>query len=104
VNIGSRRNQYDLWPGFNSLAAPGDRLVLILDDSPGTPVPIAALGPYFQTVRRGERVAMRWRDDEVGNRRLWVLEGWKGGWPPRPHWAPPDRFRVAPAAAGLRAP
>ena len=101
VNIGGRRNQYDLWPGFNGLAAPGDRLVLILDDSPNIPVPIAALGPYFQSVRRGERVAMRWRDDEVGNRRLWVLEGWKGGWPPRPHWAPPDRFRVTHAAVGM---
>ena len=104
VNIGSRRNQYDLWPGFNSLAGLGDRLVLILDDSPGTPVPIAALGPYFQSVRRGERVALRWREDEVGTRQLWVLEGWKGGWPPRPQWAPPDRFRVARTAAGVSAP
>jgi hypothetical protein len=102
VNIGSRRNQYDLWPGFNSLAAPGDRLVLILDDdTPETPVPIAALGPYFESVRRGERVTMRWRDDVVGNRRLWLLEGWKGGWPPRPHWAPPDRFRVTRSAGGI---
>ncbi|HKP30872.1 MAG TPA: glycosyltransferase family 39 protein [Gemmatimonadales bacterium] len=104
VNIGGRRNQYDLWPGFNSLASPGDRLVLILDDTPETPVPIAALGPYFHAVRRGERVAMRWRDDEVGNRRLWVLEGWKGGWPPRPQWAPPDRFRVTRTAAGVSGP
>ena len=104
TNIGGRRNQYDLWPGFNGLATPGDRLVLILDDTPATPVPIAALGPYFQSVRRGERIAMRWRDDEVGNRRLWVLEGWKGGWPPRPHWAPPDRFRGTRSAGGIASP
>lgn len=104
INISSRRNQYDLWAGFNGLAQPGDRLVLVLDDAPESPVAIVALSPYFESVRRRELVVMRWRDDPVGGRRLWLLEGWKGGWPPRPQWAPPDRFRAIRSAGGIQVP
>lgn len=84
-NLAGRRNQYDLWPGFTHLAAPGDNIVLVVDNTPEVHFTVAALTPYFKTVRRGELVMLRRKGDAVGDRQLWLLEGWKGGWPPRPY-------------------
>jgi hypothetical protein len=85
LNLAGRRNQYDLWPGFMHLAAPGDNLVLVVDNTPEPHFAVAALTPYFKTVRRGELVTLRREGVAVGDRQLWLLEGWKGGWPPRPY-------------------
>jgi hypothetical protein len=85
VNLAGRRNQYDIWPGFMNLAAPGDNLVLVLDNTSELHFTVAALTPYFTTVQRGELVTLRRKDKAVGDRQLWLLQGWKGGWPPRPY-------------------
>jgi len=85
LNLAGRRNQYDLWPGFMNLAAPGDNLVLVVDNTPEVHFAVAALTPYFKSVRRGELVTLRREGNAVGDRRLWLLEGWKGGWPSRPY-------------------
>ena len=85
VNLAGRRNQYDIWPGFTNLAAPGDNLVLVVDNTSGLHFAVAALTPYFKTVQRGELVTLRRNDAAVGNRQIWLLQGWKGGWPPRPY-------------------
>ncbi len=82
MNISSRRNQYDLWPQFTERAAVGDNLVLALEESDSTHATVVALSPFFREARRGELVSLKRRAGEVGVRRLWTLEGWKGGWPP----------------------
>jgi hypothetical protein len=83
--LGGRHNQYELWPGFPATARHGDALVLALDDTPPDVVHITAerLTPYFTSVHRGELAALTRGSDTVGVRRLWVLEGYRGGWPTR---------------------
>jgi 4-amino-4-deoxy-L-arabinose transferase-like glycosyltransferase len=80
-----RRNQYELWPGFPQLAAVGDALVLALDERPAGTVheAAAALAPYFGRVTRGSLAPQLRGADTVSVRRVWILEGYRGGWPPR---------------------
>jgi len=85
LNLAGRRNQYDLWPGFMNLAAQGDNLILVVDNTREPHYAVAALTPYFTAVRRGELVTLRRDGTGVGDRQLWILEGWRGGWPPRPY-------------------
>ena len=82
--INGRHNQYELWPGFASVAAPGDNLVLALDETPGTPEPAERLAPYFAGVERGALAPLLRGADTVGVRRVWLLKGYRGGWPSRP--------------------
>jgi len=80
-----RHNQYEIWPGFAQLASPGDALVLALDERPAGEVheAAAALTPYFARVTRGALAPQRRGADTVSVRRVWILEGYRGGWPPR---------------------
>lgn len=83
VNLSGRRNQYDLWPRFPDVAREGESLVLVLDEVPGTHDAITKLEPYFESAARGEVVELRRGDGVIGTRRLWVLRGYRGGWPER---------------------
>jgi 4-amino-4-deoxy-L-arabinose transferase-like glycosyltransferase len=78
-----RHNQYDLWPGFPQVAKPGDALILLLDESAGVHETAAALTPYFASVERGAPAPLLRRADTVSTRRIWILEGYRGGWPAR---------------------
>jgi 4-amino-4-deoxy-L-arabinose transferase-like glycosyltransferase len=83
TNLSGRPNQYDLWPGFRDVAKQGDNLVIVLDDSDeASPhAAIKALAPYFTTVRRGPLAPLRRGSGLIGTRRIWMLVGWRGGWP-----------------------
>lgn len=83
LNLSTRANQYDLWPGFADVAKRGDALVLVTDEpSDGRKHPsVARLAPYFAGVRRGEKVVLARAGDPVKPLRIWVLTGWRGGWP-----------------------
>jgi 4-amino-4-deoxy-L-arabinose transferase-like glycosyltransferase len=78
-----RRNQYELWPGFPQVARPGDALVLVLDERDGVHETAAALAPYFTGVTRGALVPLLRGADTVSTRRIWILAGYRGGWPTR---------------------
>jgi len=78
-----RHNQYELWPSFASRAAPGDALVAAVDERPGVHENVARLAPYFQRVTRGALAPLLRGDDTVAVRRVWLLEGYRGGWPAR---------------------
>jgi dolichol-phosphate mannosyltransferase len=79
LNIQGRANQYDLWPGFAQQAKPGDRLILVLDDA--TEAPIARdLTVYFDRISVGARVVAGGAQPTLVPKRIWVLEGWHGGW------------------------
>ncbi|MDQ3995477.1 MAG: hypothetical protein M3303_00490, partial [Gemmatimonadota bacterium] len=84
VNLVGRPNQYDLWPGFARRAAPGDALVLALDDTEEMHPTLRQLEPHFAELRRGAAVELRARRGVVARRRLWTLVGWDGSWPARP--------------------
>jgi len=81
-----RHNQYELWPNFAQRAAVGDALVLALDETPpNEPVhpTVILLTPHFTRVTRGSLVPLARRGDTVMVRRLWLLDGYRGGWPAR---------------------
>lgn len=81
TNLSGRPNQYDLWPGFPNVARAGDNLLLAVDESDGPHSSVRALLPYFTAARRGDLVVLRRGSGAIGTRRLWVLLGWKVGWP-----------------------
>jgi 4-amino-4-deoxy-L-arabinose transferase-like glycosyltransferase len=81
TNLSGRPNQYDLWRKFPDLARAGDNLVLALDESNGPHSAVIALLPYFTAAKRGELVVLRRGTGAIGLRRLWVLLGWRTGWP-----------------------
>jgi 4-amino-4-deoxy-L-arabinose transferase-like glycosyltransferase len=83
LNLAGRPNQYDLWPGFARRAAPGDALVLVLDDTQEMHPALRQLEPHFREVRRGVAIELRARRGVVARRRLWTLLGWGGSWPMR---------------------
>jgi hypothetical protein len=57
--------------------------VLVLDERDGVHETAAALAPYFAGVTRGALVPLLRGADTVSTRRIWILEGYRGGWPPR---------------------
>ncbi len=81
TNLGGRPNQYDLWQGFRQRAAPGDALVLVLEESAAEPAPIVALAPYFQRIDEGPPVVRSAHGLLLGRQRAWLLRDWRGGWP-----------------------
>ena len=83
LNLAGRPNQYDLWPGFPRRAAPGDALVLAVDDTEETHAALLQLEPHFREVRRGAAIELRARRGVVSRRRLWTLVDWAGSWPTR---------------------
>ncbi len=81
--LSGRRNQYDLWPGYAQVARPGDNLVLALDESADEHGTVKALSPYFTSATRGALAPLLRGADTVSVRRVWVLAGYRGGWPAR---------------------
>ena len=81
LNLTSRANQFDLWPGFQQRARAGDALVLVTDEATGHPPTVEMLAPHFASVRRGEKVVLARHGDPVKPLRIWVLERWNGSWP-----------------------
>jgi 4-amino-4-deoxy-L-arabinose transferase-like glycosyltransferase len=81
MNLSGRGNQYDLWPGFPDVARAGDALVVVVDETPDVHGTVARLAPHFTSVTRGDVVDLRTRRGVVSQRRLWILSGWRGGWP-----------------------
>jgi undecaprenyl-diphosphatase len=84
LNLGGRRNQYDLWPSFAQRARIGDRLVIALDETDGIHETIIALNPHFASILRGELVEMNRGNGVIGLRRIYTLDGWRGTWPQSP--------------------
>lgn len=83
ICLTGRHNQYELWPSFSQTAKSGDALVLVLDDTPGMHDDAARLAPYFARVTRGALAPLLRGADTVSVRRLYVLDGYRGGWPSR---------------------
>jgi hypothetical protein len=81
VNLAGRVNQYELWPRFADVAAKGDNLLLVLDETREPHSAVVALSPYFARAARGGLITLRRGRGVIGTRRIWLLSGWKGGWP-----------------------
>lgn len=85
LNIGGRRNQYDLWPRLTDVMVRGVTLLLVLDergDPPANlPPMLATLAPHFAETRMGPLLPLRRGSEQVGRRRVWILADWRGSWP-----------------------
>ena len=57
------------------------RQKLGLFDDHWQPRVIADLTPHFDQVTQGEPLAPTPPGGDVGRRRIWTLEGWRGTWP-----------------------
>ena len=79
LNLGGRRNQYDLWPSFAQLASAGDGLVIALDT--GSSDVAERLRPHFASAEQGGKVALTRAGDTITVRQLWSFRGWRGSWP-----------------------
>lgn len=88
LNIGARRNQYDLWPRITTAAQRGDIVLLVLDergDPPANlPPMLATLAPHFAETRMGPLLPLVRGQADVGRRRVWILADWRGSWPADP--------------------
>ncbi len=73
LNIGGRRNQYDLWPTLRDRIHLGDSVTLVLDERDPPPPDIDALSPHFAEVTKGELVEMHRGSAVVARKRLWHL-------------------------------
>lgn len=81
LNLSSRANQYDLWPGFTDRAYPRDAMILVIDEVADTHPTLALLAPHFERVTRGEMVTLARGGDPVKYLRIWMLDRWRGSWP-----------------------
>ncbi|MFN0099265.1 MAG: ArnT family glycosyltransferase [Gemmatimonadaceae bacterium] len=83
LNLGGRRNQYDLWTRFTDRARAGDDLLVLLEipRQGGVPGPIRRLDGRFAAIDSGPIVSLLRDGEEVGRRRLWTLTRWNGTWP-----------------------
>lgn len=82
LNLGARRNQYDLWPRLTDRAQPGATVLLVLEEpAEGLPGPIRRLDGHFGSLTPGPLIDVQRDGEYAGRRRLWVLAGWRGTWP-----------------------
>ncbi len=84
LNVASRANQFDFWPGFAERAAPGDAMILALDTLPLSLAVVDSLAVHFGDVTPIEVVPLSRGDRPVTWRRLWLFTDWRGSWLPRP--------------------
>lgn len=77
LNVMSRANQYDLWPGIEDVLGRGDDLVLVLSGQPGDTAIVAEVAERFETVRPGPLVSLARSGAEHDRRRIWVFEEWR---------------------------
>jgi hypothetical protein len=84
IDVGDRPNEYRFWPRFRDRAHRDDALVLAagVDDSTRPPPVITTLGPHFERVTSREIVTLARGSEVLTRRRIWLLEGWRGTWPP----------------------
>jgi 4-amino-4-deoxy-L-arabinose transferase-like glycosyltransferase len=74
LNLQSRPNQYDLWPRIGETVAPGDTVLVVLDDRyPTTEAP--ELLRAATSAVAGPAIDMHWRGSVVARRRIWQVTG-----------------------------
>lgn len=85
LNLTSRPNSYDYWPGFPQRATTGDALVLVLDQvgESRTHPTLAMLRDHFAQVKRGEAFVVTRHGEALRAVQIWILDGWRGTWPRR---------------------
>ena len=81
--ITGRHNQYELWPSFPESAHATDNLVVTLEETEDTHDTAERLAPFFSKMTRAGPAPLLRGADTVDVRRIYVFEGYRGGWPAR---------------------
>lgn len=91
LNVGARRNQYDLWPRVSATAVPGATMLFLLDErgarsaNDSLPTAVQRLAPHFAAVTMGPLLPLQRNGKPSAQRRVWVLRGWNGTMPDDPN-------------------
>jgi 4-amino-4-deoxy-L-arabinose transferase-like glycosyltransferase len=88
LNVASRPNHFDYWPGFAQRAALGDGMLMALDTLPRAQVIVDSLRPHFKNAEDLGVVPLTRGDRIIAWRRLWRFTNWRGSWLTR-QLAPP---------------
>jgi len=78
LNLISRTNQYDLWPGFTDLAEPGDCLLFVAPDGGSELLVTERIAPAFDSWEDLGRVERMRGSNEVGRTRIRAFRSWSG--------------------------
>lgn len=91
LNVGARRNQYDLWPRVTVAATSGATMLFLLDErgawsaNDSLPTAVQRLAPHFAAVTMGPLLPLQRNGETAAQRRVWVLRGWSGTMPDDPN-------------------
>ncbi len=81
LNLQSRPNQYDLWPGGDQVVRVGDGLVAVFQATAREDSLARAVGDAFGEARPVATVSLRRAAGEVTTRRVWLFTDRRGVWP-----------------------
>lgn len=73
LNIGGRRNQYELWPSLRSVVQPEDCVLFVADASSAGDAVVRKIGA--RNAARLSVAAMQWGGTEIARRAIWLLRG-----------------------------
>ena len=73
LNLGGRRNQYDLWPTLFEQVRPGDSLVAAFDADAKGDALAARVSEWFTGTKKGATIALRRGEGEVAHRTIWLF-------------------------------
>jgi 4-amino-4-deoxy-L-arabinose transferase-like glycosyltransferase len=73
LNLGGRRNQYDLWPTAYDRVRPGDALVVAFDANAHGDSLASRVSRWFAATREGPTIALTRGAGEVAHRKLWLF-------------------------------
>lgn len=78
LNLASRTNQYDLWPGFTEVAEPGDCLLFVAPDGGSERIVAERIAPAFASLEDLGMVERKRGSTGVGRTRIRALRSWSG--------------------------
>jgi 4-amino-4-deoxy-L-arabinose transferase-like glycosyltransferase len=99
LNLQSRPNQYDLWPGGDQVVRRGDGLVAVFQATPREDSLARAVGIAFADARPVATVSLRRAAGEITTRRIWLYTDRRGALPR----SAPGAAAAAPVGVGAGA-
>ncbi|MGI9091245.1 MAG: ArnT family glycosyltransferase, partial [Gemmatimonadaceae bacterium] len=73
LNLGGRRNQYDLWPALHTVAQPDDCVLFVADAGPAGDAVVQRI--HASSAVPVSAAALRWDGRTVARRAIWLLRG-----------------------------
>lgn len=78
LNLGGRRNQYDLWPDLSDRSQDGTNMIAVFDANAKGDSLAQLVGGRFDVVKSGPDVSLERDGNEVQRRRIWIMHSLSG--------------------------